>query len=397
MRITDRLLERFFPLGIPLAWLQLTAERKRFGAAVAGITVAVTLMLFLMGLNTALYKQALAPFHKIRADIYVISPQYEYIGIPRTIPLSALWRARALSEVAGAFPLWVSPLPLKNPETRTSRDLFVMAFEPHQNVFADDSVDSQRALLAAGDNALMDDLAHPAFGRFRELIEEPQRNGRVATEVNDTAVNIVGFCSIGTTFIADGNLITNRDVFLRAFPQQPDRAMLGVIRLKPGADAAAVAAKLNALFPADARALDAGALLDNERAYWADRTPIGYVITASMLVALFVGAIIVFQILYTDVSDHLPEYATLKSIGFTDGYFTRLVLQESCILSVFGFVPGVALAAALYELTWRVAALPVILEPVNLVVVFALALGMCLTAGALATRKLRKADPAAIV
>jgi len=116
-----------------------------------------------------------------------------------------------------------------------------------------------------------------------------------------------------------------------------------------------------------------------------------------MLVALFVGAIIVFQILYTDVSDHLPEYATLKSIGFTDGYFTRLVLQESCILSVFGFVPGVALAAALYELTWRVAALPVILEPVNLAVVFALALGMCLTAGALATRKLRKADPAAIV
>jgi putative ABC transport system permease protein len=394
--------ERIFPLGIPLAWLQLTAERKRFAAAVAGITFAVTMMLFLMGLHTALYKQALAPFHKLRADIYLLSPQYEYIGLPRTVHAGALWRARALPEVEAALPLWMSPLPLKNPRTGKWRDLFVMAFEPHHRVFADAEIDAQRGKLAAGDTALMDALAHPDFGPFAEMLAASASGGggggSVHTELNDAGVDINGLCSIGTTFIADGNLITSREVFLRALPgTTSERPMVGLVQLKPGSDAAAVAVRLNKLLPADVCALTAAEVLERERAYWSDRTPIGFVITASMLVAMFVGAVIVFQILYTDVSDHLPEYATLKSIGFSDGYFTRLVLQESLILSVCGFVPGALLALGLYRLAWKMAGIPAEFEAVNLGAVFALAAGMCLVAGALATRRLRHANPADIV
>ncbi|MDR1817946.1 MAG: ABC transporter permease DevC [Puniceicoccales bacterium] len=390
-------LERLLPLGIPLAWLQLVAERKRFAAAVAGIMVAVTLMLFLMGLKTALFKQALAPFHKLRADIYVVSPQYEYIGLPRLVSTATLRRALALPEVESADPLWMTPLPLKNPETGRARDLFVMAFEPEDRVFADAGIEAGRHLLGAGNTALMDALAHPEFGRFAELLKESP-DGTVHAELNDTGIDVVGLCSIGTTFIADGNLVTSRDAFLRAFPgMTPERAMLGVIRLRAGADPAAVAARLNELLPADARALTAAEALERETGYWSDRTPIGFVINATMLVALVVGAIIVFQILYTDVSDHLPEYATLKSIGFSDGYFTRLVLQESLILSVCGFVPGVALAFGACRAAWDIAGLPAGLRAENLALVFALTLGMCLAAGALATRKLRRADPAEIV
>jgi putative ABC transport system permease protein len=133
-----------------------------------------------------------------------------------------------------------------------------------------------------------------------------------------------------------------------------------------------------------------------EKTYWAQRTPIGFVIGASMMVALIVGAVIVYQILYTDVTDHLPEYATLKSIGFTDGYFIRLVLQESVILSVLGFVPGAVLAGGLYWLTRKYAHMPTYLHAGNLGAVFGLSLLMCLLAGALATRKLRQANPADI-
>jgi putative ABC transport system permease protein len=353
------------------------------------------MMLFLMGLHTALFKQALAPFHKLRADIYLLSPQYEYIGLPRTIHTDALWRARALLEIEAALPLWISPLPLKNPKTGKWRDLFVFAFEPHQRVFADPEIDAQRGKLASGDTALMDRLAHPDFGPFAELLA---KNGRVHTELNDAGVDAVGLCSIGTTFIADGNLITSRDVFFRAFPgMTSERAMLGVVQLKPGNDAVTVAAKLRAMLPRDVEAFTEAEVLERERAYWSDRTPIGFVITASMLVAMFVGAVIVFQILYTDVSDHLPEYATLKSIGFSDGYFTRLVLQESLILSVAGFAPGALLALGLYRLAWTMAGIPAEFELVNLGAVFALACGMCLSAGMLATRKLRHANPADIV
>ncbi|MDR2429672.1 MAG: ABC transporter permease DevC [Puniceicoccales bacterium] len=387
--------EHIVPLGIPLAWLQLTAERKRFAAAVAGITFAVAMMLFQMGLHSALFQQVLTPFLKLRADVYMFSSQYEYIGIPRTFATATLWRARALPEVEAALPLWMSPLPLKNPRTGKSRDLFVMAFEPHQRVFADGEIDAQRASLSPGDTALMDALAHPDFGPFAEELRE---HGRVHTELNDAGIDVVGLCRIGTTFVADGNLITSRDAFLRAFAgASPEQAMAGVIQLKPGSDAARVVGQLRAMLPEDVRVFTAEETLAREKAYWSDRTPIGFVITASLLVAMIVGAVIVYQILYTDVSDHLPEYATLKSMGFSDGYFVRLVLQESVILSVAGFVPGVALTLGLYHLTRTMAGIPVEIAAGNLAAVFALALAMCMVAGALATRKLRHANPADIV
>ena len=136
--------------------------------------------------------------------------------------------------------------------------------------------------------------------------------------------------------------------------------------------------------------------IQNEKDYWAVRTPIGFVIGASMAVAIFVGAVIVYQILYTDVSDHIPEYATLKAIGFSDGFFVWTIVQESIILSVMGFVPGALLAAVLYKLTRDIGNMPTQMSATSLVVVFALTVSMCVVAGLLATRKLRNANPADI-
>ena len=115
-----------------------------------------------------------------------------------------------------------------------------------------------------------------------------------------------------------------------------------------------------------------------------------------MAVAIFVGAIIVYQILYTDVTDHLPEYATLKAIGFDDKFFISVIFQESVILSVLGFIPGMGIAALLYHATREIANMPTYLTISNILIVFCLTVFMCSAAGMLATRKLRAANPADI-
>ena len=115
-----------------------------------------------------------------------------------------------------------------------------------------------------------------------------------------------------------------------------------------------------------------------------------------MAVALIVGAVIVYQILYTDVTDHLEEYATLKSIGFRDSYFTSVILQESVILSVLGFIPGTILTGIMFYATKQIAHMSTQLDLVNCAIIFLLTLLMCLAAGGLATRKLRAANPAEI-
>jgi putative ABC transport system permease protein len=394
-RLCSPLFEWIFPLGIPLPWRQLTAETKRFVVAVAGITFAVTMMLFQMGLNSALFSQVVAPILQMRGDIVLISPQFEYLGVSHEFPEARLFSAKGFEEVQSVTSLNLGSLPFKNPQTGRERDIFILGFNPAEKPFTNPEILGQQDKLKLEGVTLFDRLSREDYGPMAKLLADD--NGQVPTEVSSQHIRIEGLFQMGVTFAADGNLLMGRETFLKVSPgARADYISLGLITLQPGVDPDVFAAKLDNRLPNDVQVLTYKQFVEKEKRYWSERTPIGFVIGASMIVALVVGAVIVYQILYTDVTDHLPEYATLKAIGFTDGYFIRLVLQESIILSVLGFLPGLALAAGLYWLTRTYAHMPAYLAPGNVAAVFGLSLLMCLLAGALATRKLRRANPADI-
>lgn len=384
-----------FPVGIPLAWCQLVTEKKRFLAAVAGITFAVTMMMFQMGLNSALFTQVVSPHLKMRGDIVVVGAQYEYFGISRGIPKQRLTQALAFAEVKNTMGLYLGTLPIKNPESGMDRDMLVIAFDPAERPFADPQIESQQYLLQRHGAMLFDVRSREEFGRFAELLKHSPKG--VRSEIGGRAVTVEGLFEMGITFAADGNVLTSYATFEDMWPNaHPDMVSVGLIELADGADPVQMAATLKDYLPSDLLVMTMQEFIDKEKDYWANRTPIGFVITASMIVALIVGAVIVYQILYTDVTDHLPEYATLKSIGFRDRFFVFLIMQESIILSVFGFLPGLGLTALLYYLTRTMAYMPTYLTPGIVVTVFLLTLIMCIVAGGLATRKLRHANPADI-
>jgi putative ABC transport system permease protein len=106
--------------------------------------------------------------------------------------------------------------------------------------------------------------------------------------------------------------------------------------------------------------------------------------------------VIVYQILYTDVSDHLAEYATLKAMGYTDTYLLGVVFQEAILLAGLGYIPAFALAVLLYDLTANATLLPIAMTFNRAVLVLLLAVSMCFISGAIAVRRLRAADPADI-
>ena len=111
---------------------------------------------------------------------------------------------------------------------------------------------------------------------------------------------------------------------------------------------------------------------------------------------LVVGAIIVYQILFADVSEHLNEYATLRAMGYRNRFVSGIVLQEAVILAVLGYIPGVAAAAWLSGIAAGATRLPLHVTPDRALVVFALTLVMCGMSGLLALRKVRKLDPAEV-
>jgi len=170
----------------------------------------------------------------------------------------------------------------------------------------------------------------------------------------------------------------------------------GMIRLKPGADPEAVAERLRKIVPEDVSVLTRGQLIRREQVYWQNNTPVGFITIAGMILAMFVGAVIVYQILYTDINDHLKEYATLTAIGLGPGYFVKFILTESLILLVIGFIPGLLITALLFLLAESSAELPTRITLFDTALVFCMAAIMCLIAGFLATRRLRSVDPADI-
>jgi putative ABC transport system permease protein len=136
--------------------------------------------------------------------------------------------------------------------------------------------------------------------------------------------------------------------------------------------------------------------MEREKLYWQQSSPIGSIFTIGTVMGFVVGLVIVYQVLYSEVSDNLSHYATLKALGYSQGYFYRLILQQSVLLSCLGYFPGFLLSLLLYNAVVRIVRLPAEMEVLRAIYVFILTALMCCVAGFIATKKLREADPADI-
>jgi len=166
------------------------------------------------------------------------------------------------------------------------------------------------------------------------------------------------------------------------------------VQLRPGVSILSAQRQFQAMLGSEVKVLTIDEFIDVELSYWRSATPIGIVFSAGTVVGFFIGFIVVYQILYTDVTNHLPQYATLMAMGFSHGFLTRLVLQQSFQLAMLGFIPGSLIAALLYAGLREVTLLPLYMEFGRAIGLCIVTVFMCMFSGMLAIRKLRTADPA---
>jgi putative ABC transport system permease protein len=380
--------------GVPLAWLQLIKQRGRLLAAVAGIAFAVILALVQMAFQAALYVSITQLYSHLDADLILISPRYQCVIATENFPERRLYQALAVDGVDSISPLYMSMAQWKNPVDHHERQIFVIGFKPRAGVFDLPVVNDNLARIAESGVVLFDEGSRPEFGPVGKLFRQ---NGSVITEISHRRVEVVGLFRVGASFANDGNVITSDMNFLQLVPYRKFGIVdVGLIKLRPGTDVEATRAKLAETLPVDVTVLTKQGFLDREKNYWGSNLPIGFIFQASLVIGLIVGAVIVYQILYSDVSEHLSEFATLKAIGYSDRYLFWVVLQEALILSVLGFIPGVLLALGVYQIARTATVLPIRMTLMRLVVVYPLTAAMCMLSAALAMRKLRSADPAEI-
>jgi putative ABC transport system permease protein len=383
------------PLGIPLAWKQLAADGKRLITAVTGVAFGIMLMMFQVGLYNGINAMVVLPHENLDGDLFLTSVDWEALGSSRGFTRHRLAQAEALPEVKSAVPLYVGFVGWKNPQTRQTRQALTLAFDPAKIPFRAGAIRDQASKLRDPEAVLFDTLSGSDYGPIPELFESHNQSMDVDVERKHAVVR--GLFTMGTTLYASANVVMSDEAYFRYRSDLTRNiATIGVISLKPNAEPEQVAERIRALLPPDVRVLTRSAFIAEEQRYWNRRTPVGFVVGAGLLVGMLVGAIVVYQILYSDVNDHLKEYATLKAIGFEDRFFTVLVMEEALILVLLGILPALAMTETLNYFARVTVNLRAYIAPPQVGFVL-LAVGFsCLLAGRLAMKRLRTADPASV-
>lgn len=370
-------------------------------AAVAGIAFAAVLILVQLGFKAALIQSAINFYAHLKCDVAIISPGYQYLLSTRFITQRRLYQAQSLPEVTAINHIDVILLPWKDEAARKVRLICVIAFEPRRGVFDLPEIDGAVEALREPDTALLDSMGRPEFS---SMVREFLAKGRAVANVGGNLgyvgghdIKVIGLFPLGTSFAIDDTLIMSDLNFWHLCGiRQSGLTGVGLITLRPGTDAEAFCARLRAILPHDVIVLTRRQLMARDTEYWLANTPIGFIFNLGVLIGLFVGCIIVYQILYTDVNDHLNEYATLKAMGYADARLFAIVLQEAIILSVLGFVPGLAISMVVYGVAAHLTLLPLRLTVGRVVLVYVLTAFMCAVSASLAMQRLRHADPAEI-
>lgn len=187
--------------------------------------------------------------------------------------------------------------------------------------------------------------------------------------------------------------------FRRYFSPRPLSLInLGLIKVADGVDPEAIVSELRKILPQEVEIYTQAGIAERDRSYWINTTSIGFIFSLGVAVAGIVGVVIVYQILYTDISEHLRQYATLKALGYSNLFLCKVILQEALILSILGYFPGLTLSWIFYQLTINATAgtLPVGMTIERIVLVLVLTIVMCSLSGLISLQKVMRADPAQV-
>jgi len=379
---------------IPLSWLLLTRQPVRLLVALAGISFAGILMFMQLGFRDGLFDASVTAHRLFDADVVLISPRSASSVSMEAFPRRRLVQTLADPDVDGVTPVHWGLMLWRNPETRRNRSILALGFNPDDPFFVDPSLAEKTDALKQKGRILFDQLSRSEFGPIADWY----RDGRVVeTEIAGNRVRVAGLVSLGTSFGADGNLLTSTETFLDLMPQKPPGAIeVGLVRLKPGADPEQVVSRLRQRLPKDVSVLTKQGFIDFEQNYWKSSTSIGFIFTLGAAMGFVVGCVIVYQVLYTDVSDHLPEYATLMAMGYRLSHLLGVVVREGFYLAAMGYVPAYMAGQGLYWFVRDATKLPVGMDLSRALTVLVMILVMCMLSSFLAMRRLIDADPAEI-
>jgi putative ABC transport system permease protein len=389
----------------PLAWKNLTHDWRRLIVALAGISFAVLLMFTQVGFQNALFDSQVKIIDDLQGDIFLTSKAKYTLAAEKRFPITRLHQARSFPGVRGAYPLYteLTTSVLKNlAQEERGKDYPIRSIGCYLEdpIFRSREINEQLSKLRVPATALID--VRSRKNKFPFPVNNLDMLALNPAELARKKISLVGTFRLGTDFAHDGNLIMSAQNFGSYFPQHQrfgdplGVVDMGVIHVEPTYDVETIRRGLTNILSNDVWVHTREQFRDREVRFWDKSTPIGVIFNAGKIIGFIVGMVICYQVIYSDIADHLPEFATLKAMGYTSGYFVRMIVAEGLLLSMIGFLPGAIASWGLYRLLTSSTGLLMEMTWDGMLLVLVLTMAMCVASGLLAVRKLLKADPASL-
>jgi putative ABC transport system permease protein len=386
----SRLLQLLFG-RLPIGWLQLTHNRTRFATALAGVAFANVLVFVQFGIMNSMAAATLRPYTFFEADIMISAGDANALAEGGNVARQWLLQAMADPDVTDGTGLFLANVPWDRGEKDISLTTF--GLDLAKPAFVASEIAGDLKLLQVQDATILDRLAR-GLGKEEAAAIRPQTP--LSFETQERTLTAFATFAGGGGFGGDGYMLVSDQTFLSLFPARssaaPDHILL---QLRTGADVEFVVARLRTLISdLSVRIRSYQDAAAEDLRYQQTRRPTGIIFGFGVLIGVLVGLVIVYQVLSTDVADHLREYATFKAMGYGPRFFLGVVLEEALVLGIMGFVPGLIVGTAILTLMAKITTLPLAMTPSMAVSVFIGTVFFSAISGAFATRRLAAADPA---
>ncbi|MDB9371990.1 ABC transporter permease DevC [Nodularia sphaerocarpa] len=381
-----------------IAWSQLSHQKMRLLVAMGGIAFANILIFMQLGFRQLFTSGATVLPESLTGDLFLLHPDSRFLGAIEFDRLR-LYQAAGIKGVADTIPVYInSGVSWAYTQKYQSYEVRIVAFNPQKKVFDIAEINQQRYKISMPNSFLFDRFAQQELGTIVEDFTKAESKNNKYTQItvliNRRKAEIIGLFNLGNSFfLGTGNLITSEANYQEIFGNNIlNRVSIGIVNLNPDVNPDAVKAGIKKNVPG-INVYSHQELIAKELKYQ-EENPAGLIFSFGAIMGFIIGVVIVYQVLYADVRDHLAEYATLKAMGYSDIYLLAIIFQEAAILTILGFIPGFLVSLSMYNFLASMTRLELAMTLELAVIVFLLTFVMCIVSAAIASSKLRYADPA---
>lgn len=329
-----------------VALQMLFGDRLKYLSLIGGVAFAAFLMTQQAAIFMGLTWQTGASIRNTTGeiDLWVMDPEVEFSEDSKPIAETTPDRVRGIEGVEWAVPMYRGRRLMRLPDGRIKAvrvigldDATLLGGPPAM-------VEGTLGDLRRDEGVIVDEAKLASHFSFVDA-DGTTRPARVGDRfaINDQSVTIVGTYRQGRSFFWEPEVITTASRWRTLAP--PERRLLTfvLVKVKPGANVAEVARRIEAA--TGYRALTPAGFIHLTAMYILLQTGILINFSVSVGLGFVIGVLVAGQTFYHFMLENLRYYATLKALGAGTRVLVAMVATQALTVGGLGYGLGVGLAA----------------------------------------------------